>query len=354
MPFSRYTVAIHLGKIMKRIIATIATMLVVLGPSICLGEDQTSPAYDHLKALEWMIGDWVGEYTMPEGTPEWGEAGAKIQSRASFRWAPNKSFIILEGCDIVGGKPGSWIQEFIAWDAANGKLVHRLFSDNGGFGDGVWSKHDDGWHLKWSATGPDKTKYTGTSVLASVSPDAYSWQMKDMTKDAEALPTWPKVTLRRVAAPAAIPDNLREEIEHLVGQWSVDLTQGDEKTTAIWSVEWAPGKTCLIYTWQVTSSSSIEGPLPISTAVAGWDADKKQWTQLGFSSNGDHDVLRYKLTEDDVWIGDGHGMSEGEAFTQKQTATFVDGRDEFIWKVTDLVAGGEKQDDIVARFRRIK
>ena len=110
----------------------------------------------------------------------------------------------------------------------------------------------------------------------------------------------------------------------------------------------------MIYTWQVTSSSSIEGPLPIATAVAGWDADKKRWTQLGFSSTGDHEVLRYELTEDDVWVGDGEGVSEGKRFTQKQTATFEDDRDEFIWKVTDLVAGGEKQDDIVARFRRFK
>lgn len=339
---------------MKRIIAFLATLLFVVGPALCQGETETSAAYQHLQALEWMIGDWVGEYTMPAGVPEWGEAGSKIQSRASFRWAPNKSFIILESTDIVGGQHGSWIQEFMAWDSASDKLVHRLFSDDGGFGDGVWSKHDDGWHLEWSVSSPDKTTYAGTSVIAQVSPDAYTWQMKNVTKNGKALPAWPKVTLHRVTAPASIPDNLREEIEHLVGQWSVNLTQGDEKTTAIWTVEWAPGKTCLVYDWRVTSSSSTEGPLPVSTAVAGWATDQKRWTQLGFSSNGDHEVLRYELTEDDVWIGDGQGVSEGKKFTQKQTAKWVDGRDELVWEVTDLVADGQKQDDIVARFRRIK
>ena len=55
-----------------------------------------------------------------------------------------------------------------------------------------------------------------------------------------------------------------------------------------------------------------------------------------------------------VWVGDGQGVSEGKAFTQKQTATFLYDRDEIIWKVTELVADGQKQDDIVARFRRIK
>ena len=220
---------------------------------------------------------------------------------------------------MSAGQHGSWIQELSPGTPRADKLVHRLFSDDGGFGDGVWSKHDDGWHLEWSVSGPDKTKYTGTSIIAGVTRCLH---VANEERDEEwaRLPAWPKVTLHRVTAPASIPDNFREEIEHLVGQWSVDLTQGDEKTTAIWTVEWAPGKTCLIYTWRVTSSSSIEGPLPISTAVAGWATDKKRWTQLGFSSNGDHEVLRYELTEDDVWIGDGQGVSEGKKFTQKQTA----------------------------------
>ncbi len=114
------------------------------------------------------------------------------------------------------------------------------------------------------------------------------------------------------------------------------------------TVEWAPGKSCLIYTWQVTSSSSIEGPLPIATAVAGWDETQERWTELSFSSNGGHQVLRYQLTEDDIWIGDGHGLRDGKEYSQKQTAEWVKGRDELLWKVTDLIIDGEKQEGVVA------
>ena len=97
---------------MRKLQSASALFVAIVVSTVALGQETepTSP-YEHLKSLEWLIGDWVREYTMPAGTPEWGEAGAKIQSRASFRWAPNKSFIILEGTDIVGGKPGSWMQE---------------------------------------------------------------------------------------------------------------------------------------------------------------------------------------------------------------------------------------------------
>ena len=56
-----------------------------------MAQTEESSAYEQLKQLEWLIGDQVGEYQLPEGRPEFGPAGAKVVREVSVRWASTRA-----------------------------------------------------------------------------------------------------------------------------------------------------------------------------------------------------------------------------------------------------------------------
>ena len=90
----------------------------------------TQEAYDRLKELEWMVGDWVDE-------------SESVKASSNVRWGDNKSFLIRTyQVEVKGEKATSGIV-LIGWDPQTAQIKSWLFDADGGHGEGLWTRTDE-------------------------------------------------------------------------------------------------------------------------------------------------------------------------------------------------------------------
>lgn len=143
--------------------------------------------YEHLKGLEWLIGEWADDVQK-------GEA-----ARISFEWTDNQNFVVchftttIQNVSLGGGT--SWI----GWDP-NAKTVRSwVFESTGGFGQGTWTKDGNKWTIKSSAVLPDGKKASSTNVVTRVDADTIAWAVIDRALDGKPLPEIKEVRMKRQA-----------------------------------------------------------------------------------------------------------------------------------------------------------
>jgi uncharacterized protein (TIGR02246 family) len=88
-------------------------------------EEVPSLTYPHLRPLEWMVGDWANE------------AGT-VQIKC--KWAPNKSFLLMEYEVKRKGADPLLVTQRIGWDPVNRRIRSWVFDSTGGFGEGYWQR----------------------------------------------------------------------------------------------------------------------------------------------------------------------------------------------------------------------
>jgi uncharacterized protein (TIGR02246 family) len=143
--------------------------------------------YEHLRQLEFAIGDWAAE-------PEKGET-----ARASFGWSDNQNFIVasftttFKNIAIGGG------EQRIGWDPAAKQLRSWTFESNGAFAEGTWTREGDNkWIINNRAVLQDGTKVIATNILTRIDADTITWQSKERNADGKPLPDVKEIKLKRV------------------------------------------------------------------------------------------------------------------------------------------------------------
>ena len=181
--------------------------VVVLACGVATAGEEKPDAVQ-LEDLEWLIGDWEGSYVMPDGFPELGPAGAKVDVTASWRWTLGKRFMSLKLRDEIDGKLTSTGDEILGVDNATGKLGHWFYGSNGFHGGGHWFRDGDSWAIKWRRLEPSGKVYDGVGDHIQIDADTYEWQIRDLKENGKAIDDWPKVTFRRKLGTAADEDDL--------------------------------------------------------------------------------------------------------------------------------------------------
>lgn len=133
-----------------------------------LTETELTPA-DHLKELEWLIGDWVQE-------------GDDAVVTTSISWTDNKSFLLRTFEVKVAGKPALSGSQRIGWDPLTKQIKSWVFDDQGGYGDGLWMRSGDQWVIKATGVRSDGRVATATQVLTYVSDNMMRWKSIDRTR----------------------------------------------------------------------------------------------------------------------------------------------------------------------------
>ena len=142
--------------------------------------------YEHLKDLEWMIGDWADQ----------GENGPA--AHVSFEWSESQNFILgtfaatFKNIEVTGGS------QTIGWDPTAKHIRSWSFYDDGGFGEGTWSKDGDRWVVKSEMVLPDGKKIAATNIVTRIDADAITWQSKDRTEDGKPAPDVKEIKMKRV------------------------------------------------------------------------------------------------------------------------------------------------------------
>src|SRR5262249_22454495 len=142
--------------------------------------------YEHLRALEWAIGEWASEST--QGPVE----------HISLSWTETWNFIIGSFSTTVKNVSVGSAKQWIGWDAQAKRIRSWSFDDSGAFGEAAWTRDGDKWVMKSSTVLQDGKKATATYIIGPADADAITLEAKDRTVDGNALPDIKEVKLKRI------------------------------------------------------------------------------------------------------------------------------------------------------------
>jgi uncharacterized protein (TIGR02246 family) len=135
-----------------------------------------------LQDLAWLVGEW--------GDAEGGSA-------AKVSWTKNKTFLTYsfkvateDGDDLEG-------TQVIGWDPANETIRSWMFDSDGGFGEGVWSRRDNTWVVKFQQTLADGRTASATNVYTLVDGNSFTWKSIGRQVDGEYMPNIAEVKIAR-------------------------------------------------------------------------------------------------------------------------------------------------------------
>jgi uncharacterized protein (TIGR02246 family) len=142
-----------------------------------------------LNDLAWLVGDW--HYESPDASLE-----------MTCRWIENRSFIERsysidsdEETTAVSGR------QIIGWDPQRRRVTSWVFSSDGGFAMGVWTRNQQGWSIESTGYLPDGTVTRATNVLSRLDDNSLRWKStKRMIGDAQ-MPDTEEIVLKRKEKP---------------------------------------------------------------------------------------------------------------------------------------------------------
>jgi uncharacterized protein (TIGR02246 family) len=142
---------------------------------------------EHLRPLEWMIGEWQDQATNGHS------------ARVVFEWSPDKNFILsLRAVEAEGTLLDNGTQR-IGWDPIAKQIRSWSFEPDGGFGESVWSQDGKSqWLVKSSSTLRSGHRASATTVVTRVDADTVAFQVKDQKADGNSLPDSAVITMKRI------------------------------------------------------------------------------------------------------------------------------------------------------------
>lgn len=142
--------------------------------------------YDQLRALEWVIGDWVDDTSNAE------------MARFSFSWGANQNFIIATFVATMKDVPVSGGTQWIGWDPVGKHIRSWTFDASGGFGQGEWAKNGNKWIVKSKMTLSNGKQVTATNIVTRIDADNITWQSTDRTVDGKEVKDTKEIKMKRV------------------------------------------------------------------------------------------------------------------------------------------------------------
>ena len=125
---------------------------------------------DHLKDLEWLIGEWK---------PEVKGAGPS----AKFEWMGGRNFIKNTYTAIKDGETAPAGGEMIGWNPKLARIVSWHFDPQGGFGSDVWAKDGNKWVITATATSHEGSDATAVNSITKNDANSFTWQSSNRTLD---------------------------------------------------------------------------------------------------------------------------------------------------------------------------
>ena len=146
----------------------------------------TAPTnYEHLKALEWLIGDW-------DDDTDKGEI-----ARVSFTWGPNQNFLMSSYATTFKNISLSSGTQWIGWDPTARRIRSWTFDAGGSFSEGSWTTDGDKVVIKTSGVLRDGKKVAATNVVKRLDADTVTWESRDRTLDGKEMPDIKAIKMKR-------------------------------------------------------------------------------------------------------------------------------------------------------------
>ena len=140
--------------------------------------------YQHLKELEWMVGQWVDQ-------------GDEVTINTTCNWTKNRNF--MTRTFEVATSDGASLQgtQVIGWDPVAKRIRSWMFDSEGGFGEGRWKRDGNRWVVKSSQVLKGGRRASAINVLTYVDDNTFTWQSTGREVGGQMLPDVPEVTVVR-------------------------------------------------------------------------------------------------------------------------------------------------------------
>jgi uncharacterized protein (TIGR02246 family) len=126
-------------------------------------DNQSIPASERLKPLEFLIGDWVDE--SPESVVS-----------SSYKWSEGHNFIDQKFAVRLNDSTVLHGTQRIGWDPQAKTIKSWLFDVDGGHAEGIWSWNGKRWIVKIMGTGADGSTDSATSAFTPVTKDSFDYE----------------------------------------------------------------------------------------------------------------------------------------------------------------------------------
>lgn len=146
---------------------------------------ESASSHDHLKELEWMIGDWIDQ-----------EGETTIQTHV--RWTSNGSFMTRSFSVETAGVRELEGTQVIGWDPNRQQIRSWVFDSDGGFGSGAWTRSGDQWIVNGKFTVADGQQGSSTNTFTYVDANTFKWKSTDRKLGDEPLIDVAEVAVSRV------------------------------------------------------------------------------------------------------------------------------------------------------------
>jgi len=149
---------------------------------------QQAVAEHPLQDLEWLVGSW--------------RENSKSGAHSRFAWSKNRTFLtcqfkvplpdgdVLEGTQVIG------------WDPESKVIRSWLFDQDGGFGEGLWTKTEKGWSIKFVQVLPDGRRASATNTYERIDSHTFAWKSTGRKVDGQLVADVPTVHATRILRPA--------------------------------------------------------------------------------------------------------------------------------------------------------
>jgi len=156
-------------------------------------EEDGKSAHEHLKDLEWLLGEWIDEDDEGEVQTvcDWSEDGSFLLRRFKLRVGGE---FVMSGVQRIGWDPRS--KQFRSW----------VFDSEGGFSEGLWSRDGDRWIIKATGVLRDGRSASATYIITREAGDTIRWAGISRAVSGFGLPDADEVVLvRKPPEPGPIP-----------------------------------------------------------------------------------------------------------------------------------------------------
>lgn len=137
-----------------------------------------------LNDLEWLIGTWHVAVKEREVT-------------TVYEWDENKAFIRGKYTVKQGDKVIESGTQMIGKDNSAGAIHSWVFSSDGGFGDGLWSREGKKWTVDVSGVTADGRELTATAIYIHLDANTYTWQSVDQAIDDKTIPDTQPIKVKK-------------------------------------------------------------------------------------------------------------------------------------------------------------
>jgi hypothetical protein len=161
-------------------------LALALATALNQGDPVPLANYEHLKELDWMIGEWT-------------RSDKDVDVRIVCSWKANKNFMSRFFTVKVKGEITHQGSQMVGWDPIQKRIRSWVFESDGTFGEGVWQRDGDRWTIKATGVLPEGKRTTATQVITKIDANQYRWQSLARAVDGSTLPNSDETILTRLS-----------------------------------------------------------------------------------------------------------------------------------------------------------